>query len=108
MKSVQIFKKDDSSVSHQPIYMSFLVDSLVHHLTGKVLTLLHRTAISRIHAYPLDGQYNVCNVETIWIIALLGLYSVVSHVFPLAESFLTLSTLWKKKRTAENERGLPV
>ena len=36
-KGEQIFKMDDASVHHQPVYVSFLNDSLVHHLPRKVL-----------------------------------------------------------------------
>ena len=36
-KCVQIFKMGDSSVSHEPIYASFLDDSPVSHPLGKVL-----------------------------------------------------------------------
>ena len=35
-KSVQILKMDDSSVSHQPVYTSFLDDSPVLHLPSSV------------------------------------------------------------------------
>ena len=46
-KSVQIFKMDDSSVSHQPVYVSYLDDSLMRHLPGKVLTIHEQFCISK-------------------------------------------------------------
>ena len=47
VKRMQIFKMDDSSVSHQPVYVSFLDDSSVHHPPGKVLIvgMIQNTAI---------------------------------------------------------------
>ena len=32
-----IFKMDDTSVSHPPVYVGFLDDSTVHHLPGKMI-----------------------------------------------------------------------
>ena len=36
-KCAQILKMNDASVRHLPLYVSFLDDSIVHHLPGKVL-----------------------------------------------------------------------
>ena len=41
-KSEHIFKKDDTLVHHQPIYVSFLDDSPVCHLPIIVLTSTHQ------------------------------------------------------------------
>ena len=42
-KSEPIFKMDDVLVSHPPVYISFLDDSLVRHLPGKVLRVMQIT-----------------------------------------------------------------
>ena len=55
-----------------------------------------------------NGRYSVRTIEAILNNALLSLYSVVCHVFPLIAYFLTLSTLWKEMEIAEKERSLPV
>ena len=39
VKSVQIFKMDDASVRHAPIYTSFLDDLVVPHPPSKVLKI---------------------------------------------------------------------
>ena len=44
-KCVQIFKMDDSSVSHRSDHVSILDDSLVRHLPGKVLTTYGPTTL---------------------------------------------------------------
>ena len=38
-KSAQIFKMDDTSVCHPPVYVSFWDDSPVRHPSGKVLSI---------------------------------------------------------------------
>ena len=61
-KSEQIFKMDDSLVSHPPIYVRFLDDSPVRHPLSKVLTgwrKVNKKARNYIH----DGKH-LLNLST--------------------------------------------
>ena len=65
-------------------------------------------AMYRRYSGPPDELYIVCTLEAISDDALLRLYCVVSHVFPLALIIFLDSTLWKEMSITEKEGGWPV
>ena len=66
------------------------------------------SATSGTRAFQTGGTAYVPE-QIFWIVALLNLYSVVSHVFPLTTSFSnTVNTVEGNGNDIEKEGGLPV